>query len=109
MKRWLLKGVLMAAVALPAVSGAAWAQNPPAIALPSLSSFTPASDFGCSNATLQGEYAFGVTNYTVPEVVAGVKFFDGKGSLTQRDYAGDSLRTIGRKRCFRTLCLRPAG
>ena len=66
-------------------SGAAWADG-----------------FECSNATLTGEYAFGVTSYTPPglpngppAVTAGIKVFDGKGSLTQRDYRGDSLRTTG--------------
>ena len=55
-------------------------------------------DFGCSNATLNGEYAFGVTAYTPaglpngpPQVVAGIKVFDGNGNLTQRDYKGDSV------------------
>jgi hypothetical protein len=86
MKRWLWKGMLTAAIALPALSGVAWAE----------------SDEGCSNATLKGEYAFGVTAYTPaglpsgpPEVVAGIKTFDGKGNFTQRDYIGDSLRTTG--------------
>jgi hypothetical protein len=79
MKSWLFTGMLAAAVALPAVSGAA-----------------KEDDFGCSNATLKGEYAFGVTGYIPsPQVVAGIKIFDGKGTLTQRDYIGDSLRTIG--------------
>jgi hypothetical protein len=73
MKNWLFKGMLTAAIALPALSGAAWAQ-----------------DFGCSNATLQGEYAFGVTNLTTPRVAAGIKVFDGYGTLTQRDYRGNS-------------------
>ena len=57
---------------------------------------------GCSNATLKGEYAYGVTAYTPPgfpggppQVVAGIKIFDGKGNFTQRDYIGDSLRTRG--------------
>ena len=57
---------------------------------------------GCSNATLKGLYAFGVTAYTPagqpngpPQVVAGIKDFDGKGNFTQRDYQGDSLRTMG--------------
>jgi hypothetical protein len=82
MNSWVLNGmVVAAAIALPVLSGVARAGGN--------------DDFGCSNATLKGEYAFGVTNYTVPEVVAGIKIFDGKGSLTQRDYAGDSLRTMG--------------
>jgi hypothetical protein len=50
----------------------------------------------CSNATLKGDYAFGVTNLTIPQVVAGIKYFDGNGKFTQRDYQGDSLRTMGR-------------
>jgi hypothetical protein len=77
MKSWFWKGMLAATIALPALSGVA-----------------RADDFGCSNATLQGEYAFGVTSYTLnypPTVVAGVKFFDGQGNLTQRDYSGDNL------------------
>jgi len=70
----------------PAVSGAAWATD----------------DYGCSNDTLRGEYAFGATAYTPPplpngspppqtEVVTGIKVFDGQGNLTQRDYRGDNL------------------
>ena len=71
------------AIALPALSGAARAGG---------------TDDGCSNATLQGEYAFGVTAYTPPGhpsgppgVVAGIKVFDGNGNLTQRDYSGNSV------------------
>jgi hypothetical protein len=86
MTGWLWNGMLAASIALPALSGAARAQ----------------SDEGCSNATLKGEYAFGVTAYTPPglpegppQVVAGIKIFDGKGKFTQRDYRGDSLRTTG--------------
>lgn len=71
------KRILAAAIALPALSGAAWAGG--------------ADDFGCSNATLKGEYAFGVTNLTIPQVVAGIKVFDGNGNLTQRDYIGNSV------------------
>jgi hypothetical protein len=84
MKRWLSKRSMAAAIALPALSGAAWAGG--------------SDDFGCSNATLKGEYAFGVTAYTPPglpdgppSVAAGIKTFDGKGNLTQRDYRGDTL------------------
>jgi hypothetical protein len=49
----------------------------------------------CSNATLEGEYAFTVTTYTPPGVVAGIKTYDGAGKVTQRDYRGDSLRLLG--------------
>ena len=72
MKRSLWKAMLVAAVGSSVLSGTAWA--------------------GCSNATLQGQYAFGVTGYTPPGVVAGIKIFDGKGNFTQRDYQGDGLR-----------------
>lgn len=86
MKRLLSKGMLAAAVALPALSGSAWAGG--------------TDDFGCSNATLKGEYAFGATVYTpapppspppTTKVVNGIKVFDGQGNLTQRDYQGDDL------------------
>jgi len=69
--------MLTAAIALPALSGVARAGG--------------TDDYGCSNATLKGEYAFGVTNLTIPQVVAGIKVFDGNGNLTQRDYIGDSV------------------
>jgi len=82
MKSWALKGMLGAAIALSALSGTAWAGG--------------GDDFGCSDATLRGEYAFGVTNYVTLAVVDGIKIFDGKGNLTQRDYQGDSLRTMGK-------------
>jgi hypothetical protein len=55
----------------------------------------PAAADGCSNATLNGEYAFGVTNLSIPQVVTGIKNFNGNGKFTQRDYQGDSLRTMG--------------
>jgi hypothetical protein len=52
----------------------------------------------CSNATLKGGYAYGVTNYTPsgfpngpPQVVTGVKFVDGNGNFTTRGYTGDSV------------------
>jgi hypothetical protein len=76
MKSWLCQGMLTAAIALPALTGAAWAGG--------------TNDYGCSNATLQGEYAFGGTNYTLFEVFNGIKVFDGNGNLTQRDYLGNS-------------------
>ena len=76
MKSWLFQGMLTAAIALPALSGAAWAD-----------------EFKCSNATLQGDYAFGVTNYNAPQihVAAGIKHFYGNGKMTQRDYRGNTL------------------
>ena len=83
MKSWFWKGTLAAVIVFPALSGAAWAGG--------------SEDFGCSNATLKGEYAFGVTAYTPPgtngppQVITGIAVFDGKGKFTQRDYAGDSV------------------
>jgi hypothetical protein len=60
------------------------------------------ADMVCSNATLNGEYSYGVVNFTPPglpngpaAVVAGIKYFDGKGGLIQHDYHGDSLRLKG--------------
>ena len=80
MTSWNFKEMLAAAIMLPALSGAAWAGG---------------SDFGCSNATLNGLYAFGFTQYTPaglpngpPVVGTGIKVFDGNGSFTQRDYNG---------------------
>src|SRR5271169_2628674 len=49
-KSWFLKGTLAAMIALPALSSGARAGG--------------SDDYGCSNATLKGEYAFGVTGYT---------------------------------------------
>jgi hypothetical protein len=77
MKRWISKGTLVAAIVLPALTCAARAGD--------------TDNYGCSNATFKGEYAFGVTNFTIPQVVAGIKVFDGNGNLTQRDYIGDSV------------------
>ena len=75
MRSRLWRGMLGAMVALPALSGAAHAQ--------------------CSDTTLTGEYAFGVTAYTPPgqpngppQVIEGIKRFDGNGNVTQRDYRG---------------------
>jgi hypothetical protein len=82
MKGWTSKGMLAAAIVVLTLGVAR------------------ADDFGCSNATLKGEYAFGVTAYTPaglpngpPQVVAGIKVFDGNGKFTQRDYIGDSVPT----------------
>ena len=78
MKNPVFKGMFAAAIVLPAMNGGAWAGG--------------IDYFECSNATLIGEYAFGVTTYApAPEVVAGIKVFDGRGKFTQRDYIGGSL------------------
>jgi hypothetical protein len=84
MKNWFCKGMLTAAIALAALSGVAWAGG--------------TNDYGCSNATLKGEYAFGGTAYTPaglpngpPQVFAGIRVYDGNGNFTQRDYIGDSV------------------
>ena len=86
MKSWLWQGMAATAIAVPALSGVARAGG--------------SDDFGCSNATLKGLYSFGVTSYTpapppspppTTVVVNGIKVFDGKGKLMQRDYQGDNL------------------
>ena len=58
MKRELSEVILAATIALAALSGTVWAAG--------------TDDFGCSNATLRGEYAFGVTVYT-PQVFRTVR------------------------------------
>jgi hypothetical protein len=85
-KSRLCGGLIATAIAMLALVSTAWAGAN--------------DDFGCSNATLKGEYAFGVTAYTstslpnsppyVVGVVNGIKVFDGQGNLTQRDYQGDN-------------------
>ena len=77
MKKWLFQVTPLAAIASFALTGAVWAGG--------------TDGFVCSNATLKGEYAFGVTNYTTRQVVAGIKVFDGNGNLAQRDYQGNSV------------------
>src|SRR6516165_4470372 len=78
MNSWVFKRILAATIALPVLSGAAWAGG--------------TDDYGCSNATLKGEYAFGGTAYTPAppapptEVFAGIRVYDGNGHFTQRDY-----------------------
>jgi len=73
MKNWLTQVTPLAAIASLALSGAARA------------------DFTCSNATLTGAYAIGVTNLTTPpQVIADIAVFDGNGHFTQRDYRGNS-------------------
>ena len=81
MKRRFLKGMMTAAIALPALTGAAWAGG--------------SDDLGCSDATLQGDYAFSVMDLTTQTVVIGLGTFGGKGGFAQIDYPGDRLRTDG--------------
>ena len=86
MKTWLWTGTLADAVALPALSGIAQAQKSP----------EKSTDHAhCTNATLKGDYAFSVVDFTTPLVVVGIGTFDGKGGFSQVDYRGDSLRTMG--------------
>ena len=86
MKTWLWRGILAAAVALPALSGIAQAQKSPE---------TSTDHAHCTNATLKGDYAFSVVDFATPLVVVGIGTFDGKGGFSQVDYRGDSLRTMG--------------
>jgi hypothetical protein len=53
MKNWLWRGTLATAIALPALSGIAQAQK---------STEHPR----CTNATLKGDYAFSVVDFTTP-------------------------------------------
>lgn len=90
MNRGVLKRILAAAIALPTLSGAAWAGS---------------DDLGCSNATLKGAYAFSVLTVageTGPGVVVGLGTFDGKGGFTQIDYPGDGLSMTPPLTAFRT-------
>src|SRR6516164_1896124 len=73
--------MLAAAIALSALGGTARAGGSDA--------------FGCSNATLQGDYAFSVVALTTQTVVVGLGTSDGKGGFAQIDYPGDRLRTAG--------------
>src|SRR6516225_2983297 len=80
------KGMLAAAIVLPALSGAAWAGG--------------SDDLGCSNATLKGAYAFSVLTIVAasppgPGVVVGLGTFDGRGGFTQIDYPGNGATDLG--------------
>ena len=78
MKKWLAKATLLPAIAVPMLSGVAWAGD--------------TNDYGCSNATLQGAYAFSVNTWVLtdgiylPGFVVGITTFNGNGKLTQTDY-----------------------
>ena len=93
MNSWNFKGMLTAAIVLPALSGAAWAGG--------------SDDLGCSNATLKGAYAFSVLTIAAasppgPGVVVGLGMFDGRGGFTQIDYPGNGGTDLGLDEEFRT-------
>jgi hypothetical protein len=93
MKSRFLKGLTVATVGLAGLSGGAWAGG--------------ADDFGCSDATLQGEYAFSVLTTVAasppgPGVVVGLGTFDGRGGFTQIDYPGNGSTDLGLHEEFRT-------
>ena len=92
MRTWFLKRMITAAIiALPALSGAAWAGG--------------SDDLGCSNATLKGAYAFSVVSAagpTGPGVVVGLGTFDGRGGFAQTDYPGNGGTDLGLDENFRT-------
>lgn len=86
MKSWFLKGMMAAAIALPALNGAAWAGG--------------SDDLGCSNATLKGDYAFSVLTIVAaapvgPGVVVGLGTFDGRGGFKQIDFPGNGATDLG--------------
>ena len=86
MRKWLSSGLVAVAIALPALSGAAWAGG--------------GNDLGCSNATLKGAYAFSVLTIVAasppgPGVVVGLGTFDGRGGFTQIDYPGNGGTDLG--------------
>ena len=91
MKSWLFQGMLAMAIALPTLSGVARAQS--------------ADNDGCTNATLNGDYAFAVTTLsspTGPNFVIGIGRFDGNGGFTQIDYPADGLLNTPPLTDFRT-------
>ena len=86
MNSWKFKGMLAAAIVLPALSGAAWAGG--------------SDDLGCSNATLKGAYAFSVLTIAAaaplgPGVVVGLGTFDGRGGFEQIDFPGNGGTDLG--------------
>jgi hypothetical protein len=76
MEGWFWVGLTATAIAVPALSGVVRAGG--------------TEDYACSNATLKGKHAFGVTNLTTQQVVAGIKVFDGKATLHSVIYQGNS-------------------
>jgi hypothetical protein len=86
MKRWLWVGVMATVIAVPALGGVARAGG--------------TDDYGCSNASLRGSYAFAIegqvlglvdtSNQLLPAPIpvngVAMTWFDGKGGLSQVDY-----------------------
>jgi hypothetical protein len=79
MKSWVWSGMLVAAVAFPTSYGMAREEHH--------------ENEGCTNATINGDYAFAVNTWTsppsqirTPGFVVGLTGFDGHGKLTQIDY-----------------------
>jgi hypothetical protein len=69
-----------------------------AIAFPALSAARAQDNGGCSNATLQGDYAFSVLTVataTGPNVVVGLGRFDGRGRFQQTDFPGNGGTDLG--------------
>lgn len=86
MNSWKFKGMLAAAIVLPALGGAARAGG--------------SDDLGCSNGTLKGDYAFSVLTIVEasppgPGVVVGLGTFDGKGGFQQTDFPGNGATDLG--------------
>src|SRR5215472_6156822 len=80
MRNCLAKGLVAAAIALSALSGSARAHD----------------NGGCSDATLQGDYAFQVVTYSGPaSVVVGLGTFDGRGGFKQIDFPGNGATDLG--------------
>ena len=93
MKSSSLRGMLAAAVVFPALGGVAWAGG--------------GDDLGCSNATLNGDYAFSVLTIFAasppgPGVVVGLATFDGRGGFKQIDYPGNGGTDLNLDENFRT-------
>lgn len=93
MKTLLLKGTLITALALLALSGTARAQD----------------NDGCSLSTLHGDYAFRVSGYVlngnlITQFRDGIAMthFNGDGTLTQTDYVLADGVPQGPKEAFRT-------
>lgn len=87
-RKWLSSGLLTAAIALPALGGAAWAGG--------------VADHGCSLATLKGQYMFGgpgrlfppAFRVTAPSSAASAGFHIFNGDGTGTDFVTFSVNGI---------------